>query len=136
MKLLPVLLSCFWEFPQNLAGVMVWIFMRSKITMLAIRHNRIFLQNPRLGISLGIFIFWTNIGESSPSDKARNKWHEYGHSIQSLIFGPLYLVAVGIPSLLRNGYCWLYYRITKRQWANYYKGYPEAWADRLGRYKT
>ena len=26
--------------------------------------------------------------------------HEYGHTIQSLIFGPLYLIVMGIPSTL------------------------------------
>ena len=54
--------------------------------------------------------------------------HEYGHSRQSLVLGPLYLPLVGIPSLslavmTRMG-------ILSRN--SYFTRYPEAWADRLG----
>jgi hypothetical protein len=62
-------------------------------------------------------------------------WHEFGHCRQSLYLGPLYLLVVGIPSVVRN----LWARVLVRRgmppyqvglW--YYGGYPERWADRLG----
>jgi hypothetical protein len=53
--------------------------------------------------------------------------HEYGHSIQSMILGPLFLFAVGIPSSLRV----LWFRKDKVN-RDYYAGYPENWADKLG----
>lgn len=57
--------------------------------------------------------------------------HEYGHTIQSLILGPLYLFVVGIPSFIwcNNKKC-----IAMRQDNNksYYDLYCESWANRLG----
>jgi len=57
--------------------------------------------------------------------------HEFGHSVQSLILGPLYLPAVGLPSYL---WCNLrYFRfLRQRTGRSYYSVYPENWADRLG----
>lgn len=46
----------------------------------------------KVGISLGMFIF-------SYQDKDMIR-HEYGHTIQSLFLGPLYLIIVGIPSFI------------------------------------
>lgn len=57
--------------------------------------------------------------------------HEYGHTVQSLLLGPLYLIAVGLPSLL-----WSYLpgaaRKRKEGGASYFSVYPENWANRLG----
>ena len=60
-------------------------------------------------VSLGMFVFVT----SQPFfyDKLKSEYtmeelsqrllvHEYGHTIQSLILGPLYLILIGIPSTL------------------------------------
>jgi hypothetical protein len=55
-------------------------------------------------------------------------WHEMGHSKQSRILGPLYLLAVGLPSVTVN----LVARIFKKNAAWYYSQYPEKWADELG----
>ena len=54
--------------------------------------------------------------------------HEYGHTIQSLILGPLYLPFVGLPSLLWAG-CYRLFRIRRA----YVSVYPENWAEHLGR---
>ena len=65
--------------------------------------------------------------------------HEQGHCRQSVMLGPLYLVVVGIPSALLNALTRLQssrYDLLKRigheAYWNYYKVYPERWADRLG----
>ncbi|MDR2146070.1 MAG: hypothetical protein LBE91_06400 [Tannerella sp.] len=47
--------------------------------------------------------------------------HEYGHSVQSLWLGPLYLVVIGLPSLLFTAFDG---NIARRT-------YPEIWADRI-----
>lgn len=65
--------------------------------------------------------------------------HEQGHQKQSLILGPLYLIVIGIPSAVMNAltrlqssrYTWLK-KIGHNAYYNYYKRYPEKWADRLG----
>jgi Ca2+/Na+ antiporter len=47
------------------------------------------------GLCLGPFLFVNKFASN------KLKQHEYGHSIQNLIFGPLFLFIVGIPSLCR-----------------------------------
>ena len=50
------------------------------------------------------------------------------------MFGPLYLLIIGLPSAIRN----IYDRIAHRNWSVvdrtywYYEGFPEKWADELG----
>ncbi len=83
-------------------------------------------------MSLGSFIFWSNSNNAVIFINANNIEHEYGHSIQSLFFGPLYLVIIGLPSILKVIYGSIFFAIRKRKWQNYYKGYPEKWADELG----
>ena len=57
--------------------------------------------------------------------------HEYGHSVQSMIFGPLYLLMVGLPSIL-----WCRVPSIGRSWRSgrrsYYSFITERSADRLG----
>lgn len=78
------------------------------------------------GISLGTYII---ISEQSYRDKrARTKKHEYGHSRQSLYLGPLYLIVVGLPSILWAGFV---YNLVRKS-VSYYAVYPENWADKLG----
>ena len=65
----------------------------------------LFLKNIRCehegdwgGVSLGAFIFIN--GKRGDEYKKTVSVHEYGHTIQSLILGPLYLFVVGIPSFV------------------------------------
>ncbi len=56
--------------------------------------------------------------------------HEYGHTVQSLILGPLYLFVIGIPSFL-----WALPPATRwraRHKIPYSALYTERWADRNG----
>jgi hypothetical protein len=115
-----------WELPQNILGAILWLIYRKKVKSIEVIHRRIFLQVSGFGISLGSFIFWSYY----PYRDIRK--HEYGHSIQSLIFGPLYLLIIGIPSLSRAVYSRLYFRKHGTPWKNYFNAYPENWADRLG----
>ena len=80
--------------------------------------------------SLGPFIFVNDCADEAL------KRHESGHCVQSLILGPIYLLVVGLPSVLLL--------VTKRlikkfgnktddelsKW--YHSKYPECWADSLG----
>lgn len=75
-------------------------------------------NNRNEGVSLGVFIFL----EEHLWDRDRS--HEIGHHKQSRILGPLYLIVVGIPSFIRSR--------TVKGYYEYYSGWPEAWADRLG----
>jgi len=61
--------------------------------------------------------------------------HEWGHTRQSRIFGPLYLIVIGVASAVFNN---LWDRLFHKNWSHerrtqwYYSRFPEAWADRLG----
>jgi len=80
------------------------------------------------GLSMGKFIFASRRYRSAQMH--RICLHEYGHCIQSLILGPLYLPVVAIPSAL---WCNLpackSYRAKNN--VDYYSFYTEKWADRL-----
>jgi hypothetical protein len=117
-----------WELPQNLLGLAVWLLVRKAVHSSETDHGRRFHRVERFGISLGRNIFWYESGDSKEIKK-----HEYGHSIQSRRLGPLYLMLVGIPSALRALYHWLYPKLTGKPWNNYFLGYPEKWADTLGK---
>jgi len=132
MNPIVLVMRCIWELPQNIIGIIVWLMIRRKITKVEIVHKRLFFHTHHFGISLGSFVFWSNSDDAIVWIAPNNKEHEYGHTIQSLICGPLYLILVGIPSISRVVYSSIYYGLNKTKWANYYKGYPENWADKLG----
>ena len=53
--------------------------------------------------------------------------HELGHHKQSLILGPLYLIVIGIPSLI---HAWLW---NPNSGKSYYDFYTEHWANKLSK---
>ncbi len=57
--------------------------------------------------------------------------HEYGHTIQSLILGPLYLIVMGIPSTVW-GFLPSLQRKRKEKGISYFSFFTERWAKRLG----
>ena len=59
--------------------------------------------------------------------------HEYGHTIQSLILGPLYLIMIGIPSTLW-GFLFAKKRYEKQ--IPYCAFFTENWANKCGEYVT
>ena len=118
------LLQCTWGLPQTLVGLVFFLVYRKS------PHERvgsvIGTKWPRNdGVSLGLFIFY-------PADSKSMRSHEFGHTIQSLIFGPLYLLAVGIPS-----FTWCNHpacqRYRREKHVPYSALYCEKWADALGR---
>ena len=78
------------------------------------------------GLSLGKFIFVPK-GEKEPLIA-----HEYGHTLQSLILGPAYLLLVGAPSFV-----WMripfFARKRKKTGKSYYSPVFEKTANRLGK---
>lgn len=50
-----------------------------------------------------------------------------GHAKQSRLLGPLYLIVIGLPSILWAG---IHGKVAPRK--SYYWFYTERWADRLG----
>jgi len=128
------LLFLFWELPQNILGAATYLTLKrsGKILGSSFEQERIFMETPRLGVSLGTFIFWTKRGNRFSHLNNDCRMHEYGHSIQSRMLGPLYLLVVGVPSVMRHFYSKRFITKYGRNWSDYYAGFPENWADRLG----
>ena len=57
--------------------------------------------------------------------------HEYGHTVQSLILGPFYLVVVGLPSVVWAKAPTLV-KSRRRKHVSYYSFGPERFANWLG----
>ena len=87
----------------------------------------------RAGLSLGMFIFVPQMGSE---DLTRLVCvHEYGHTIQSLLLGPLYLFVIGLPSLFWANFPPME-KLRRTKGISYYRFYPERWANFAGGKKT
>lgn len=96
----------------------------------------------KTSVSLGLFVFVTSEpffakkyeGQISVAELSnRLLVHEYGHTIQSLILGPLYLFVIGIPSTLWG---FLGGRKRRDEQIPYGAFFTEKWANSLGEQVT
>jgi len=125
-----------WELPQNLlgAGWLALHWARRAVKSVRFEREPVMVEVDTIGaISLGLFVFYTHRDNKYVPVGGENKDHEYGHSVQSRLLGPLYLPIVGITSEMRVAYAVGHRHLTGRRWAGYYEGFPENWADHLGR---
>jgi hypothetical protein len=88
-----------WGLPQTLIGAALYIAHR-KDDHFDYRGARATAWDIDTGVSLGKFIFVPRRAGGSAGRFLLE--HEYGHTLQSLILGPFYLLAVGAPSMLWN----------------------------------
>jgi hypothetical protein len=134
LKLLILPLLFIWELPQILLGIVVFavINSRQKIIKIEQEAHHFIIETPNIGVSLGWIVFWTTQGNRFSHLNNDCRMHEFGHALQSAILGPLYLIIVGIPSISRVLYSKWYYKKYGYSWKNYFNGFPENWADRLG----
>ena len=119
------LVQCLWGLPQTILGfcVYLWYLSAPHEDFLGAVHTR---WPRRDGVSLGLFIFTPDLEE----DWSRKMvFHEYGHTFQSLILGPFYLLVIGLPSMIWNQ-CFRGYR--REKGVAYFAFYTERWADFLG----
>ncbi len=125
-----------WEIPQTVIGFFVFLVCKILKRKTFIYKNSILTETKKTGVSLGAFIFcvsvesYSSFGHDDPLREAADcRNHEHGHTIQSKMLGPLYLLIVGLPSLTMNILTTL--KVLKSE--NYYKRFPENWADKLGK---
>ena len=112
-----------WQLPQNLIGVIYGLF----INKVAYSKNPyddclMYTKYTKNGVTMGKYVYIWRFD----NDKEFTVKHEHGHVIQSKILGPLYLLVIGLPSLL---WAWLYKKVAPNK--SYYWFYTEAWADKL-----
>lgn len=129
MKILKEILYWTWCLPQTLIGlVFKWVTKSYKIGFIEEdkTYYYYFFKNGG-GISLGKYVFVYD----SPNIESLKKGlhHELGHQKQSLILGPLYLLVIGLPSII---WCRCFGDYRKKNKVSYYSFYPEKWADKLG----
>jgi hypothetical protein len=105
---------------------------RKRIVQIEVEDGRLVVQSRGTGISLGYIVFWSRENSRWHDLDARNRAHELGHTKQSRLLGWLYLPVVGLPSISRAAFAFVFREVTGQQWTQYYEGYPENWADRLG----
>lgn len=117
------ILSYLWELPQNLIGLgLSFIYKYDELIPYGNKQIRYCKKFPG-GISLGNYVF---VG-TKKKDIIK---HEYGHTIQSKLLGPLYLFIIGIPSIV---WASIYgTKLVPETKNGYYKFYTERWADKLG----
>lgn len=89
------LLQLTWGLPQSIGGLILFIKYR-KQPHLVYKGSIVTNWPKKGGVSLGMFIFV----DDRKQGKEYILKHEYGHTIQSLILGPLYLLIVGVPSFI------------------------------------
>ena len=119
-----LLIHATWGLLQTAGGAVQFLFALRRPHRLY-RGAVVTRWRRRTGASFGLFIFLP------PGAGDAVLVHEYGHTVQSRILGPLYLALVGVPSLV-----WSFSpraaRRRERERISYFSAYPERWANRLG----
>ncbi len=119
-----------WGIIQNVVGFCVFL---ANIRRQHFRYNGAVVTvwgSRRGSMGLGMFIF---VSESAMNGECRGftLTHEYGHTLQSIILGPLFLPVIGLPSLLWAGLP-VFRKYRERNSVSYYRLYTERWANFLG----
>lgn len=120
-----------WEFPQKIASVIATKIFSAKPCG---EYNgvKLYRWQRKDGLSLSGRIFIPfDYNEKQQKQKYYQDYvkHEYGHTRQSKMLGPLYLLVIGLPSIIWAG-CFDKYR--EKNNVSYYSFYTESWADKLG----
>ena len=126
MDTLKRILLWIWQLPQNILALICMLFIGKKnyATKMIGDVKCIVTKNITAGYSLGNYIF------IKPWYSGITVQHEYGHCIQSIMLGPLYLIVIGLPSIIHNALHW-WLKGLGLTW-NYYSFPIEHWADDLG----
>lgn len=116
-----------WQLPQHLLAILYigYLVMMCKDLGVDSRYKQAIVIPcvMRGAVTLGCYVF---VGLNSEYRKTVK--HELGHTIQSKILGPLYLIVIGIPSITYCGLRKIFPSLRKK---NYYDFYTEKWANNL-----
>ena len=128
------ILAEIWQLPQHIIAYVIMLVNRKSLKPMTNNDGILYYLVDNLfncGVSLGNYIFLDSDGYYD----YKTVKHEHGHQIQSLILGPLYLIVIGLPSIIGN----IVDRIKRMYFRknynpkDYYKQPWEAWADKLGK---
>lgn len=115
-----------WQLPQYLLGRAYKFFKYGDLTEIGKYKDAIYyvVDGQRGSVTFcSDYIFLSKLASKS-SYIVR---HEYGHTIQSKYLGWLYLIVIGLPSII-----WAFIHSNFMRNKNYHSFYTEKWADKLG----
>ena len=116
-----------WQLPQHLLAILYigYLVMMCKDLGVDSRYKQAIVIPcvMRGAVTLGCYVF---VGLNSEYRKTVK--HELGHTIQSKILGPLYLIVIGIPSITYCGLRRIFPSLRKK---NYYDFFSEKSANYL-----
>ena len=133
MKIFLRILTEIWQFPQHIIAYVIILINCKSIKLMVSKDGISHYLVDHLfdsAISLGNYIFLDSDGNFS----YKTIKHEFGHQKQSLMLGPLYLIVIGLPSIIGNIIDRIKHKYFRRHYDPdfYYKQPWEAWADKLG----
>ena len=127
IKYIKNLILFIWQLPQHIVALIYfgYLVMMCKDLGIDSRYKQAIVIPciMRGAVTLGNYVF---AGLNSEYKKTIK--HELGHTIQSKILGPLYLIVIGVPSIT---YCGLRRVFPSLRKKNYYNFYTERWANNL-----
>lgn len=122
------ILLCIWMFPQIITACIGWLIFRNG-KLYYNEDAKILVLNVNKGYLFGNACFSSGpIVFTTPECSENTLKHETGHSVQSLMFGPLFHIVVSLPSV---ALFWTK-RILGKDQAWYHSKYPESHADKCG----
>ena len=119
-----------WGLPVNIFGFIAYLIMYK-----GHRHEKFcnafitYVPKNFGGVSLGLFIFIREGGSDEWTHDTRI--HEYGHTLQCLLLGPLYWLVIGLPSATWCNFPY-FVKMRKEKNVSYYSLYCESWANAWG----
>ncbi len=129
MKYLYWMSQLTWGCLQSMLGA--WIFLLNRKKEHSLYHGAVVTRwKGKSSLSLGPFLF---VAEHLDGERYEHiLQHEFGHTIQSLVLGPLYLVLIGLPSVI---WCNLPYfkRLRNEKSVPYDRFFIEGQASRIGK---
>ena len=123
-----------WGILQNIAGLCVFLVLVRRPHFCYERCVAT-VWNRGESLSLGMFVFVSKHLKGDLQDEdselSRVTVHEYGHTFQSLVLGPLYLLVISLPS---GVWCMIpgFENMRRRKKISYHSLYTERWANHLG----
>ena len=138
--LLCTLIQWTWGVLQNLLGFIIFLICVRKPHR-RFRTSIVTYWDRPDSLGCGMFVFLTNQKPTGYSVAMGEKFqydilvHEYGHTMQSLILGPLFLIVIGLPSITW-AFLPVFDRLRAKKGLSYYWLYCEKWATSLGKKVT
>lgn len=126
MNIKNILSNWVWQLPQNLLGI-IWKRIKKESVITSISNDDIrsvdaeaYLMKAGGAVTLGKYVFISQ----TYRDQGMTIKHECGHVKQSKMLGPLYLIVIGVPSIL---HAWLndYIGCDEKHKEGYYHFYTE-----------